>query len=107
MKSAWTTVAPRRGPRGSRTTEVARMLVRYDPFRDFDRFTEQVFGGPQRRQWMPMDAFRHGDDVELRFDLPGADADSIDVTVERNVLTVKAERSWTPAQANDGLARER
>ena len=83
------------------------MLVRYDPFRDFDRFTEQVFGGPQRTQWMPMDAFRHGDHVELRFDLPGADADSIDVTVERNVLTVKAERSWTPAEGDEVLARER
>jgi HSP20 family protein len=62
------------------------MLVRYDPFRDFDRKTS-------RRQWMPMDACRHDQLVELRFDVPGIAPDSLDVEVERNVLTVRAERS--------------
>ncbi len=76
------------------------MLVRYDPFRDFDRKTS-------RRQWMPMDAFRHDHRVELRFDLPGVAPDSLDVEVERNVLTVRAERSWTPAEGNEVLAQER
>ena len=85
------------------------MLVRYDPFRELDRVTDQFFGngGSRSPQWMPMDAVRRGHDVTLRFDLPGVSADSIDVTVERNVLTVKAERSWQPAEGDEVLARER
>src|SRR6476619_3143182 len=76
------------------------MLVRYDPFRDFDRKTS-------RRQWMPMDAFRHDQSVELRFDLPGVSPDSLEVEVERNVLTVRAERSWSPSEGDEVLAQER
>jgi HSP20 family protein len=76
------------------------MLVRYDPFRDFDRKTS-------RRQWMPMDAFRHDQTVELRFDLPGIEPDSLEVEVERNVLTIRAERSWTPSEGTEVLAQER
>jgi HSP20 family protein len=84
------------------------MLVRYDPFRELDRMTDQVFGSARARaQWMPMDAVRHEHHVELRFDLPGVSPDSIDVEVERNVLTVKAERSWTPAEGTEVLAQER
>ncbi|HZP27432.1 MAG TPA: Hsp20/alpha crystallin family protein [Acidimicrobiia bacterium] len=83
------------------------MLLRYDPFRDFDRFTESVFSGPNRRTWMPMDAYRHGDRVELLFDLPGVAADAVEVGVERNVLTIKAGRSWLPAEGDEVLARER
>jgi HSP20 family protein len=83
------------------------MLLRYDPFRDFDRFTGRNPNSPGSRSWMPMDAYRHGDRVELAFDLPGVPADSVDVSVERNVLTVKAERSWIPADGDEVLARER
>ena len=83
------------------------MLMRYDPFRELDRFTEGFFGGPARSPWMPMDAVRRGDHVELRFDLPGVSPDSIDVSVERNVLTVKAERAWIPGEGDEILARER
>ena len=88
------------------------MLLRYDPFRNFDRFAESVFSGPNPnswggRSWMPMDAYRHGDRVELVFDLPGVPSDSVEVSVERNVLTVKAERSWIPAEGDEVLARER
>src|SRR2546425_10980984 len=84
------------------------MLVRYDPFRDFDRLTDQFFGssGTSRSHWMPMDAIRHEHRVELRFDLPGIEPDSLDVEVERNVLTVRAERSWTPAEGDEVLAQE-
>jgi HSP20 family protein len=56
---------------------------------------------------MPMDAVRRGHEVTLRFDLPGVSTDTIDVTVERNVLTVKAERSWQPSEGDEVLARER
>ena len=76
------------------------MLVRYDPFRDLDRKAS-------RRQWMPMDAFRHDQSVELRFDLPGIEPTSLDVEVERNVLSVRAERSWIPAEGDEVLAQER
>jgi HSP20 family protein len=83
------------------------MLMRYDPFRELDRFTEGLFGNAPRTPWMPMDAVRKGDHVEVHFDLPGVRPDSIDLTVERNVLTVKAERQWWPEEGAEVLARER
>ena len=83
------------------------MLMRYDPFREIDRFTEGLFGNTARTPWMPMDAVRRGDHVEVLFDLPGVRPDSIELTVERNVLTVKAERSWSPDEGTEVLARER
>jgi len=69
------------------------MLMRSDPFRDFDRLFEQVVGTPARPVSMPMDAYRDKDTFLVQFDLPGVSPDSIDLTVERNVLTVHAERS--------------
>jgi HSP20 family protein len=83
------------------------MLMRYDPFREIDRFTEGLFGNLARTPWMPMDAVRTDDHVEILFDLPGVRPDSIDLTVERNVLTVKAERSYWPEEGAEVLARER
>ena len=68
------------------------MVMRFEPFRDFDRLTEELFHGGRVRPPMPMDAYRKGDDFIVHFDLPGVDSDSIDLTVEKNVLTVKAER---------------
>jgi HSP20 family protein len=83
------------------------MLMRYDPFREIDRFTDGLFGNSARTPWMPMDAVRKDDQVEVLFDLPGVRTDSIELTVERNVLTVKAERNWFPAEGTEVLARER
>jgi HSP20 family protein len=85
------------------------MLMRTDPFRELDRLTQQVFGSHgtlARPSVMPMDAWRDGDTFHVEFDLPGVDVDSIDLDVERNVLTVKAER---PARASDAelIAAER
>lgn len=71
------------------------MLMRTDPFRDFDRIAQQAFnpsGTAARPAAMPMDAWREGDAFVVEFDLPGVSVDSIDLDVERNVLTVKAER---------------
>jgi HSP20 family protein len=79
------------------------MLMRYDPF----RITDGLFGRPARTPWMPMDAVRKDDHLELRFDLPGVRPDSIDVTVQGNVLTVRAERSWSSEEDADVLSRER
>jgi HSP20 family protein len=72
------------------------MLMRTDPFRELDRFTQQLFG--QNGTWsrpavMPMDAYRDGAQFVVHFDLPGVDPSSVDLNVERNVLTVKAERA--------------
>src|SRR3954464_10848483 len=72
-----------------------KMLMRTDPFREFDRLTQQVFGGQgtwSRPTAMPMDAYRSGDEFVVHFDLPGVNPDAIELDVERNVLTVKAER---------------
>lgn len=69
------------------------MLLRTtDPFREFDRIAQQVLGTTNRPAAMPMDAWREGDRFVIEFDLPGVVADSIDLDVERNVLTVRAER---------------
>ncbi len=68
------------------------MLMRTDPFRDLDRLTQQVFGTATRPAFMPMDAWRSGDVFHIEFDLPGISTESIDLDVERNVLTVRAER---------------
>jgi len=68
------------------------MLMRTDPFRDLDRFTQQVLGTAARPAVMPMDAWRDGDAFVVEFDLPGVSADSLDLDVERNTLTVLA--SW-------------
>lgn len=68
------------------------VLMRTDPFRDLDRLTQQVLGTAARPAVMPMDAWREGDKFIVEFDLPGVEADSLDLDVERNVLTVRAER---------------
>ncbi|GAA3803435.1 Hsp20/alpha crystallin family protein [Nocardioides panacisoli] len=73
------------------------MLLRStDPFRDFDRLTQQLLGSSlgttNRPAVMPMDAWREGDRFVIEFDLPGINPESIDIDVERNVLTVRAER---------------
>lgn len=68
------------------------MLMRTDPFRELDRFTQQVFGTAARPAVMPMDAWRDGENFVVEFDLPGVDADSLDIDIERNVVTVRAER---------------
>ena len=72
------------------------MLVRTDPFRELDRLTQQVFGNTSgtwtRPTAMPMDAWRAGETFVVAFDLPGVDPEAIELDVERNVLTVKAER---------------
>lgn len=85
------------------------MLMRTDPFRELDRLTQQVFGAngtPGRPAVMPMDAYRDGDRFVVHFDLPGVDPERIDLDVERNVLTVKAERSL-PAENVDYQVAER
>jgi HSP20 family protein len=76
------------------------MLMRTDPFRDFDRLAQQLLGAgtTSRPAIMPMDAWREGETFVVEFDLPGIAPETLDLDVERNVLTVKAER---PARNGD------
>jgi HSP20 family protein len=83
------------------------MLMRTDPFRDLDRLTQQVFGTTARPAAMPMDAYRQGDSFYIHFDLPGIDANSINLTVEQNVLTVRAERTQLRANGAELIVAER
>jgi HSP20 family protein len=82
------------------------MLMRFDPFREVDRVTEAMLdrGSVPR---MPMDAYRHGDSFLVHFDLPGIDPDSIELTVEQNVLTVRAERGSPRAAEDEVVVAER
>src|ERR1700751_4480916 len=82
------------------------MLMRTDPFRELDRLTQQVFGPAARPAAMPMDAYRQGDSFYIHLDLPGIDADSIGLTVEQNVLTVRAERGQVKADGAELLVAE-
>ncbi|MEV7468673.1 Hsp20/alpha crystallin family protein [Streptomyces kronopolitis] len=70
------------------------MLMRTDPFRELDRLTQQLLGSGtwSKPSAMPMDAYREGDEYVVAFDLPGVTPEAIDIDVERNMLTVKAER---------------
>jgi HSP20 family protein len=68
------------------------MLLRFDPFRDLDRLTNELLGAPRVPQPMPMECYRSGDKFFLHFDLPGIDPETLDVTAENNTLTVRAER---------------
>ena len=83
------------------------MLMRTDPFRDLDRLTQQMFGTVTRPSVMPMDAYRKGHDFFVHFDLPGIDPDTIDLTVEQNVLTVRAERPALGAEGAEMIVTER
>ncbi len=83
------------------------MLMRTDPFRELDRLTDAVFGTAARPAVMPMDAYRSGDAFYVHFDLPGIDLDSIDLTVERNVLTVRAQRKAARTDEAERIVSER
>jgi HSP20 family protein len=82
------------------------MLLRFDPFAELDRLARQPIPGGGRSV-MPVDAYRIGDRFYLHFDLPGVDPETVDITVEKNTLTVQAERSWQPAEDADIVMSER
>jgi HSP20 family protein len=83
------------------------MLLRFDPFRDFDLLTEQLLGDGRTARPMPMDVYRSGDHYVLHFDVPGIDPGSVDLSVEDNVLTVKAVRPARSAEGVEFLVAER
>ncbi|MFJ5698501.1 Hsp20/alpha crystallin family protein [Arthrobacter sp. NPDC093139] len=83
------------------------MLMRTDPFRELDRLAQQVLGTAARPAAMPMDAWQEDKEFVVAFDLPGVDADSVDLDIERNVLTVKAERPDPAGKDTEMIASER
>lgn len=86
------------------------MLMRFDPFREFDPLSQmrgRGQSGTSQRVAMPMDAFREGDHFVVKLDVPGVVPDAINLTVEKNVLTVSAERNWQPADDVEVIASER
>ncbi len=83
------------------------MLMRTDPFRELDRLTQQWMGTTARPVAMPIDAYRKDDTFYVHLDLPGVRPDDVDLTVERNVLTVHAERRGANGDGVELIANER
>ena len=83
------------------------MPMRTDPFLDLDRLTSQVLGTAARPASMALDAYRDDDEFVVLVDLPGIDPDHIDLTVERNMLAIEAERDRGPASGHNCLISER
>ncbi|MBT2519725.1 Hsp20/alpha crystallin family protein [Arthrobacter sp. ISL-28] len=83
------------------------MLMRTDPFRELDRLAQQVLGTAARPAAMPMDAWQEDKEFVVAFDLPGVNPDSVDLDIERNVLTVKAERPDPAGKDTEMIVSER
>jgi HSP20 family protein len=81
--------------------------LRFDPFRDFDRLAAEVFGTARTPSLMPVDCLRTGDQFVVRFDLPGIDAESLDVSAENQTLTVRAERTRRDPEGSEYVVSER
>jgi HSP20 family protein len=82
-------------------------LMRFDPFRELDRFTEQAMAGQRSIRPMPMEAFRRGDEFFVALDVPGVDPEDVDLTVERNVVTVSVTRRPAHQEGDEVIVDER
>lgn len=82
-------------------------LMRFDPFRELDRLSEQVMGGSRALRTMPMEAFRRGDEFFVALDLPGVDPADVDLTVERNVVSIRATRRPARGEGDELIVDER
>jgi len=83
------------------------MMMRFDPFRELDRLSDQIAAGTRAPRSFPMDAYRRGDTFYVEMDLPGVTPESIELTAEQNVLTVRAERRFARQQGDEVLVAER
>jgi HSP20 family protein len=84
------------------------MLMRFDPFRELDRLTQSSWNGaPGRQAVMPLDAYRDGDRFLVVLDIPGIDPATIELTVEKNVLSISAERRWERTEGVEVVVAER
>jgi HSP20 family protein len=82
------------------------MLMRFEKFHDYDRITEELLSQRRVRQ-IPVDAYRRDNELKLLLDLPGVDPDSIELTVEKDVLSVRATRTWVHAEGDQIQMTER
>jgi HSP20 family protein len=82
-------------------------LMRFDPFRELDRLGEQVLAGNRAMRTMPMEAFRRGDEFVIELDLPGVDPNDVELTVERNVVNIRATRRPARREGDEVLVDER
>jgi HSP20 family protein len=82
-------------------------VMRFDPFRDFDRLTEQIFGGVRGMRVLPMEAYRRGGQFFVHLDLPGVSPDDVNITLERNVVAIRAERRSPRMEGDEVLIDER
>jgi HSP20 family protein len=84
------------------------MLVRFDPWREIDQLADHVLGRFGRFGTIaPLDAYRHGDALVVQVDVPGVDPSTLDVQVERDVLTITGRRSSVPEEGSEVLVAER
>ena len=82
-------------------------MLMSDPFRQFDRLTQQVLGTAAHPAAMALDAWREGNEFVVAVDLPGVEPESIDANVEQNVLTIRAERKDAAGEGVEYIAAER
>ncbi|GAB3520090.1 Hsp20/alpha crystallin family protein [Arthrobacter monumenti] len=83
------------------------MAMKFDPFRELDRVAEALLDNHQGPRLMPMDLYRDGDRYILNADLPGIDPGSVDIDVDGQLLTIRAERTARTEEGVKWLTRER
>jgi HSP20 family protein len=83
------------------------MATNFDPFREFDRLAGSFFDRPMGPRLMPMDLYKDGDTYVLTADLPGIDPGSVDIDVDGQLLTIRAQRTLASGDGVKWLTRER
>ena len=90
------------------TVEVSLVTsLRFDPFRELDRMASEMMGAARAPRLMPMDAYRHGENYVLRFDLPGIDSERMEIVAENSTLTIRAERRSDAPDGAEFVVAER
>jgi len=82
-------------------------IMRFDPLREFDRITEQVLASTRALRAIPMEAYRRGDMFYVHLDLPGVDEADAEVTVEGNMVNVRAQRTSPRQEGDEVIVDER
>ena len=80
--------------------------LRFDPFQEFDRLSRQMLGSGRGPRSMPMEAYRRGEQFFIHLDLPAVNPDDVQLTVERNVVSVRAERRSLYREGDEVLVDE-
>ena len=83
------------------------MSISYDPFNRLEELRDQLLSGGRTPQGFPMDAYRRGDEFRVHLDLPGVQPDTVDITVENQVLSVTAERRFEQKEGDEFIVSER